>query len=300
VAVSAPHLSEGFRTAIERACNALTRIHLRLGFIESIHAALVETAREKDFHPANLPLYGAILGEREMIAIELASWARGFYADGGLLDCVSEADLDALGPNWSGPNVPGLSEDEAPTSHRSKAFAYLFPYARADKPTLDDVSFLCWRLHREFKPLRQDRNHLRAHKHEPNPKRGNAKAVGVEGLRAHLQICERLVQSVRYLASDTWWKVVPETMKADRQEARDVVDLILLGTLRSMTAFAPLRGPESRSSDPPIADLDYESKRKAFYAELHAAHEGRIARGDTRRAFNDAAALVEDRSQSQR
>jgi hypothetical protein len=113
--------------ALNRSLDTLLTLDLRLEFIEDVHASLSETARNKQFLPVNVSLYWAIAGEREMIAIELASWVMGFHSKGGFLHRLSKRDLVRLGRKSSLPTPRRYASRGKSERKTTRAAAFLYP-----------------------------------------------------------------------------------------------------------------------------------------------------------------------------
>lgn len=282
---------------------------LRLGHVLSVHQELVRVARGKPFVIYHEAMWSMLLAERDMVAVDLPSWILGFYekAGGGFLRKLRGPDLQALQVKWQqySPTDDDFFRDRN-RSWREKAYDRLFPPTqgpfpiepgecscawcllhrepklRTGNPKLGpsqrDISALCDRLHARFEPLRKDRNQHRAHRYEKGQPR-TAAMLTLQELAQHLEACQELLADLRCLSSNSQFDAYRYEPKAHEndEEARDVVDLILLGGISWIIDHDPTaeHTPESRF---------YWQRREAHYARLHAAHD---ATGETDTAFNN-------------
>jgi hypothetical protein len=244
----------------------LCRFAWRLEKLCNLDAELLRVTRGKKFLPSWWE-WDKLLSERDMLIIELASWARAFYGKGcgGFLRSLEGEDLRALAFAWNG-DV---------TEWRKAAFDRLFPGADG-WPRPSNIAALCERLHERFGPLLDDRDNYRAHRYERRQKTVTAKQLALEDVVAHLKTCQELLGDLRCLSSNesfAHWEVHPEREDSDAQSA---VDMLFCRTVSWLVDFGPGRWR---------ADLPrYEQRRSDFYDRMHAAHE---AAGAPDIAFND-------------
>ena len=161
----------------EKLESDLSRFAFRLGHLCSVDAELLRVTRDKLFLPS-LPMWDLI---------DLASWALGFYEKGagGFLRKLRGDDFRALKLKWKGQVNPW----------RKEAFDRLFP--GADQwPRQDDVDRLGERLSVHFKPLHDDRNEYRAHRHERG-KESNAKELALADVPKRLRVCQQVLERAR-------------------------------------------------------------------------------------------------------
>jgi hypothetical protein len=291
--------------------------HLR-GFSErithllSVEAELSRIARGKSFVIYHSPMWHMLAGEADMVIVDLASWALGFYEKGGgFLRKLQGPDLRALGLNWKhdgssviwveddagaeaeatllSPEVPRRDASIAAIERRSReensawrknAFDRLFPEGTngsiRNVPCMQDINALCERLATGFQLLHADRDQHRAHRYEKGPK--TAKMLSLEDVTKHLEACQSLLADLRCLSSNTQftsYRYKPKAHEDDRH-AQDVVDLILLGSLRTIIDGGP--------NETANAGQFWWQKRTAHYGRLHAAHD---TCGDPAAPFND-------------
>jgi hypothetical protein len=281
---------------------------LRVGHVLSVHQELVRVARKKPFIIYHERMWSMLLAERDMVAVDLASWILGFYEKkgGGLLRKLRAPDMQALRLEWQyGPNDDDYFKEQN-RKWRQKAYERLFPPTqgpfpieqgecsctwcllhrepkpRTGNPRLGpsqrDVAALCDRLHARFEPLRKDRNQHRAHRYEKGQP-GTAAMLTLDELAGHLEACQELLADLRCLSSNSQFTAYRYEPKAHEEdyEAHDVVDLVLLGNINWIVEHDPMKGHRAE-------DSFYSRRREAHYARLHAAHD---AAGDATHPFND-------------
>ncbi len=266
----------------------------RLSHIRSVHAELVKVGRLKRFEIHHEPMWAMLLSERDMIVVDLASWAKALYSAGGFLKLnLQGPDLEALGWRWRAGKLQGSVDPIAEAidreitarnlESRKEAFARLFPGATKDHPSRQDVEGLEGRLRDRFKPLLEDRHQHRAHKYEQHAKTATAEMLTPEKVAEHLAFCQSIVADLGSLATNAGFHAYRYggEAKDDDDEAKDVVDLILCGTINWILEFGPggAPAPEGRF---------YWLRRTAYYERLHTRHD---ARGKPDEPFN---ALLDD------
>jgi hypothetical protein len=264
----------------------------RFGHLMNVFAAFEVTTRGKPFLIYHEPMWTMLIDERDMLFIDLASWAKGMHAKGGFLrTVVDRGELGALALPW-GQELQQAGNEEWLRAHfertnaasRRKAYERLFPIAQTETPTPSDVTHLCAYLRCSFDPLRLDRNQHRAHKYEKEKPVTAARLAPCDALE-HFNQCRQLIADLRFLASNSSFTSYGYDVKAkaDDEEAQDVVDLILCGSLGWIANYGMLA-----NSDP--ADTYFWQKRDRCYERLHAAHD---AAGDPAAPFNNRALVVD-------
>ena len=254
----------------------------RLGYVLSIQQELVRVTKGKPFVIYHEPVWNMLLGEREMIIVDLASWAKGFYrvGEGGFLRKLQGDDLRALAWQWQG-------NDDRNNAWRLAAFNRLFPNGVTSRdgrgPSQQDVDALCDRLAISFEVLRDDRNQHRAHKYEKAQPR-TAPMLVPDQVSEHLKACQELLGDIRCLSSNsqfTSYRYKPEAHEDDAY-AQDLVDLILCGPISWIVDMCP--SEEDRDEQ-----RYYRQRRAAYYERLHDAHG---AAGDLQKPFNDRSLVM--------
>jgi hypothetical protein len=257
----------------------------RQGHIVSTHAELVRVAREKPFFIYHEPLWRMLLSERDMIIVDLASWAKGFYSKGGFLHHLEDQDLQALSLHWQ----PEPNEDERDAlaynrKWRKAAFDRLFPDAANETPNADDIRALVRAVRKRFEPLLVDRHRHRAHKFEHEKQATAAMLVPAE-VTKYLTACQRVVADLRCLSSNSSFDShgYDAKPKPDDDHAQDMIDLVLVGTINWIVEWGVVASASSQHRF-------YWQKRNAYYERLHAAHE---AAGVPDHPFNDRSRPIE-------
>jgi hypothetical protein len=266
-----------------------------------VQQELEHVRQGKSFLVYHEAMWQMLLSERDMLVVDLASWALGFYAKGGggFLRQLRGADLQALKLNWKHDGSSTISVDGRPhpeiddhlrrvnRAWREKAFGRLFPCdtkgSIPNVPCQQDIDDLCDRLEVQFKALHDDRNQHRAHRYEKGQKK--AAMLSVEDVTKHLEACQSLLADLRCLSSNSHFSSHGYDPKAheDDRHAQDVVDQILFGSLRTIVDAE--YGPNKTPGD----DLRfYWQRRKAHYQRLHALHD---ASGKSDEPFNNRALL---------
>jgi hypothetical protein len=260
----------------------------RLSHIRSLHAELVHVGRSKPFEIRHEPAWIMALSERDMIVVDLASWVKALYSRGGFLKLLQGSDLQALGWSWKPTELKGDVGSLAKTIDREfvrrqcdarrEAFDRLFPGAKKNTPSRQDVEGLEGRLCQQFEPLLDDRDKHRAHKYERDSKNATAAMLAPDEIATHLEACQKLLADLRLLSSNSSFNAYgydPKVHEND-EHARDIVDLILCGPILWIIEFGPNVGVK-------LDDKTYWQRRNTYYERLHADHE---ARGKPAEPFN--------------
>jgi hypothetical protein len=248
----------------------------RHAHILSVDAEFVRVCRDKTFIRWHEPMWNMLLGERDMLIVDLASWAKAFYRKGGFLQLLHGPDLKALNRDW--PSADGgcdSHEQSLVAKLRGAAFERLFPGAESRRPSRQDVEALGGRLKDHFGPLLDDRDVHRAHKYERE--KATAAWLTPADVTPHLRRCQQLLGDLRFVASNTQFGHPDPRPAPGEREAQDVVDLVLCGPINWIIHYGA-----GADTDP--KRLSYWQRRDAYYERLHSAHE---ASGDLAAPFND-------------
>ncbi len=208
----------------------------------------------------------------------------------GFLRSLPLSDVNALSLRRWGDESREPRLDEVLREHvtylnsdwRTKPFDRLFPNADEDLPSPQDLEALRKRLYKDFEPLRKDRNAHRAHKFERGMKADATWLVLDDAVR-HLKPCQDLLIDFRCLATNSQFVHHAIRGNPDEDEAQDIVDLILCGTITWMWIYG------AGSDSAPERPLHWQ-RRQAYYERLHAAHD---ACGDAAAPFNDRSRALE-------
>jgi len=241
-----------------KVCGNFGALAQRYRCVASVHAEVARIARGKSFTIHDAAMWRMALAERDMVAIDAASWARGLYDGRGFLRALQGVDLSALRLEWNGQSSDGS---------RLRSFERLFPeaaFAGRIVPEDRDREELVDRLDGKFRPLLLDRDKFRAHRFE-QVRTGNAKMLDLSETAEHLLRMQELIIDVFLLSAFCSYQ--PWELDADPEdiEARDVVDLILCGPLNWIVDGPPA----GRNHEAPL----YRQRRASYYERLHAEHE---------------------------
>ena len=297
--------SPALAAAMKRHEDELVDFSARVTHVLSVEQEFVRVTKGKPFVVYHDAAWRMFHSEIDMVIVDLASWALGFYkkGGGGLLRQLRGADLQALALEWKRTGghvimVGGLEPEDDEWAQqaidadvqrrnaqwRQWAFDRLFLGGThgsvPNVPCQQDVDALCDRLATQFETLHDDRNQHRAHRFEKGPK--TAAVLSLEDVKKHLQACQSLLADLRCLASNshfTSYRYDPAAHEKD-EDAQDIVDLVLCG-IGDIANFGALA-----RTDP--AERYYWQKRAARYDALHAAH---VVRGEPNEPFNDRSRL---------
>jgi hypothetical protein len=284
--------SEQTQKALSTLTYELLHFSNRLGYILNVQGALELAIRGKSFLVYHEPMWRMLLGERDMIIVDLDSWIEALHGSGGFLKSLSHEDRRALGLEWERTDTRGTGDAfleahvaGANRAWREEAFRRLFPKATSE-PSEEDLRALGKRVYDDFEPVRRDRNQHRAHKYDKAMPKTAAMLSPVEVVKHH-EACRQLLADLRCLSVNSQWISHGYHIKLDAKddEARDLVDLILFGDIGWVHNYGFLKVHEP-------ADDFYWKKREAFLERLHAAHD---AAGDGAAPFNNRALVFDDR-----
>ncbi len=240
--------------------------------IEAFTGDLDRITRGKLFRFRNQSVWLMLLDTRDMLVIQLASWATGVVDQGGLIDHLQQhhaADLPRMLP----PQAPRRADEPDWVTDRTRArrerehaecFDRLFPKA-GSYPAETDFDGLRQGIKSHIKPLKDDRNWNRAHPFEKV--RGTAKMMNVAELRGYIDYAERFMNDLRMLGWHGTFGYREMNTPGAESFAPDLVDAMLIGDPERLLKA---RGP---------------STREEFYDRLHTAHDVRPAKDDD--YFND-------------
>lgn len=231
-----------------------------------------------------------LLGERDMVIVDLDSWIEALHGSRGFLKSMSPEDRRALRLEWERTGAPATGDafieaHVAKTNRRwrEEAFRRLFPNATSE-PGEEDLRALGKRIYDDFEPLRLDRNQHRAHKYDKAMPKTAAMLSPVEVVKHH-EACRQLLADLRCLSGNTQWDSHGYEIKPNERndEARDVVDLVLFGDISWIAEFGFLKVHAEGLRH-------YWQKRDAYLEQLHAAHK---AAGEPEKPFNNRALVFD-------
>ena len=107
--------SQPTRDALKVLEDDLVDFAARMTHLLSVLQELNRVRRERAFLVYHEPVYQMLRSERDMLVIDLDSWALHLHekGGGGLLSTLSGQDLDALQLEWTGGYPPTISVDGA-------------------------------------------------------------------------------------------------------------------------------------------------------------------------------------------
>ncbi len=227
-------------------------------------------ANDRVFTAHNDLAWRSLLSEREMVEIDLASWARGVFSSGGFLKLVQGPDLAGLARKADG------VRNARSRRFREDAFTRLFPRAadesRWEPNQHEDMKLLCDHFVTATKPLVDSRDAHRAHKHE-HLRVGSAAALDLDGVELQLRTATAILNDMSLLSRDaTWAWSELEPLHGDSW-ARELVDLVLGGQIDWLLkewqheAYAFDGNGRSRGH--------LWQRREAFYERLRALNDDR-------------------------
>jgi hypothetical protein len=266
----------------------------------STHRALIEATGGAPFLPHGYAAWQMIRSTRDMVIIDLCSFAAGLSEPGGFFGQFRGDDLKAVGTKWPTPFEPGpiLMVGEVTESRevvedvirqhvtalnadaRLEAFSRLFPEAAAAQrnvPNGEDIETLKKALKATFERLDDDRNQIRAHRYEKEAKKQTADELSLEDTTEFLNKTSEVIRDVYLLATNAGHSTLNVDMSTVNAEGKDTVDLILLGTMSWIFDGDPGKGHAE--------DSRYWQRRDAHYRRLREAYDA-MGRPE-RLAFND-------------
>jgi hypothetical protein len=277
--------SEKTRATFHDFKDLLEDIGPRYAFIVNVLAEMKRVARGK---PVLIrddgSLWRSVLSERDMVIIDLNSWAEAIDP---FLRKFPEEELVALRkerPRRRDDDMTALlnaTQDERHAALRAETFARLLPTATGSIPTRFDLEKLRNGFDLSLRPLKRDRNDHRAHKTERAMSVAKmAKALDLAGVREALDTCERLVRDVYLLTEDIWWSGLRlDVLTAEGRRSRDADDAVDIALFRTIS-FLIDRTAKAAGDDA----AQHTQRREALYAKLHELHD---AKADPNVAFND-------------
>jgi len=242
---------------------------------------LTKATRAKRFRPRNLAIWDVMLADRDMFAIDSASWVTSFVER--FLDKLSMDDHTDFGVG----NAPAEDADDRHFATmqfeaRGKAFARLFPVRTRERkswPEKADIKRLRAELVILASGLEKQRD-ARAHLYDGKDA-DTIQNLHFEHVANIFRHVRQILHDVRLLADHSGFHF-PDVKEPDAdQTARHLVDLLLLGSIQLAV---------SEWHATPSVDGERERQflwqhRAAYYEHLHARHDGRAAADE--RLFND-------------
>jgi hypothetical protein len=161
---------------------------------------LKAVTRCKSFAIRNERFWNMFLDHRDMLVIDLCSWAASIYSGETRLNELKERHCSELARQrrW------GIGDGEWIEQHydrsHSEAFARLFPGISRETPSESDVDALRSRQQKYYKPLDRDRNENRAHRYENRNHPARAPMLDFERLSEFFEFSRQLIVDLRLVA----------------------------------------------------------------------------------------------------
>ena len=227
----------------------------RLYVMEAFKEELNRVTKLKEFRIRNDITWRMALDMRDVCVIHLASWAKETYEAGSLIGELQAKHTQAF-PRTRPPEQ--RDNDAGWRDHRdrehSESYKRLFACTCEPFPTPPAFIALRERFAERMKPVVDDRNANRAHPYEKGNK-ASPKMLDLTELREAVTYSETFLRDLRMVTSGSWMDYRDMNSVPSSNAARDLVDMLLLGTSDRIALF---RG----STD-----------RDAFYEELHRRHD---------------------------
>jgi hypothetical protein len=164
--MSADNNDKSLAEFLRQEWTILLTIKPRLTMCIAFDNELKVVTKRKPFAIRNERFWNMFLDHRDMLIIDLCSWAASIYSGEARLNELKERYRGELAQQrrW-GTGDGEWIERHYDRSHRD-AFARLFPGINGEIPLESDVEALRLRLQKYYKPLDRDRNDNRAHRYE--------------------------------------------------------------------------------------------------------------------------------------
>lgn len=228
----------------------------RMFVMEAFKTELDRVSRNKPFRIRNDVTWLMLLDSRDMLVVQLASWAKGVYEPGGLIGSIQAAhgrDLPRRRP--PSPTDHGETWNARRDREHAESFGRLFPSVLTDAfPTQAGFAELKDSFVARLNPVLDDRHNNRAHPYEKAGK-GSVKMLDLIELRDAISYCETFMNDVRMVGCQQSFDFRDMNNIECEEVARDLVDMLLVGTSDDIRRF---RGA---------------TEREAFYESLHQRHD---------------------------
>jgi hypothetical protein len=250
-----PQQSVTVETLLDKEFHDFADITRRLKPLEVFVEELDRVTSGKPFIILNDIVWIMSLDCRDMLVSHLSEWAQRLHHAGGLfgqLQAHHVCDLPAKRPR---PTVPKLDPygERLADEHHEIAYKRLFPASNGARPAQQDFCMLKCAFEQTVEPLRRDRNLNRVHLYG-GKKKGSSKMLSLEEVHSTALYAESVLNDLGTVARA---KVGSSSATAvdEKATARDLVDLLLLGTSARMKVVMKAQDRES------------------FYKMLHDKHD---------------------------
>lgn len=258
---------------LEDALFAIDLFARRMNHVIDIHGLLVEACRGKPFIAHGLETYYLVLGERDQLVTDIASWTKDLYSPGGLIGSLQSEGTKPFRVTFKS-NLPYPKQNRA---WREATYARVFPAAASEKrlqPNGDDFLKLKQIAEEAFDALVADRNEHRAHKHERIPP--TAAPLSPAEIVPFIKRCWEFVSDLSSLGTNNSYAAPLFGRGHARDQAEDVVYAILFRSQHVMSDIYFKRLPPQGS---------IVLSRDALLQRVHELDEKRRAE-DPDRGFN--------------
>ncbi|HXJ19556.1 MAG TPA: hypothetical protein VMT03_04920 [Polyangia bacterium] len=262
-----PAVNDALSALLDPFENQLHGVARRQFVLEAFKADLDKVTRGEEFRIRNGVLWLMLSDTRNSLVVHLASWARGVYHPGGLIDRLKANhahDLPSRRP--PGPLDSDPSWRAGRDREHADALSRLFPGMSEAYPNDSQFEQLRDALIARMKPVVDDASE-RVHPFDRDPQAESVKALEVSALRDAIGYAERFMNDLNMVGCQTALDYREMNTPIAADVVPDMVDAILLG---KPDRIERLRG-----------ELD----RIAFYDELHHRNSAHPKRGS--RFFND-------------
>lgn len=224
--------------------------------MEAFKADLDRVSLYKQFRIRNDVVWLMLLDSRDMLVVQLASWAKGVYEPGGRLGQLRAhhaRDLPRIRPRSDKhEDLPGWTTRR--DREHADSFGRLFPSTLERFPSEAAFEELTARFKARLDPVLVDRSENRAHPYEKGGK-GSAKMLDLIELRGAITDCERFMKDIRMVGCQSSFNFENMNNIECADVASDLVDMLLLGTCEDISRR---RG---------------DTDREGFYGRLHDRFE---------------------------
>jgi hypothetical protein len=244
-------VTDALSALLDKFDGQLHHLARRQFLVEAFQADLDKVTRGEGFRIRNGVLWIMSLDTRDTLVVHLASWARGVYQPGGLIDRLRAdhaRDLPTERP--AGPHDDDPSWSAMRDREHAGALARLFPGTSEPYPTDSQFEQLRDTFVARMKPVVDDAAN-RVRPYDPDPQAGSVKMLDFPALREAISYAERLMNDLSMVGRHTEHDHREMNTPDAADVVPDMVDAILLGPPKQI----------ERVRD----GLD----RIAFYDELH-------------------------------
>jgi hypothetical protein len=281
--------------ALREAIHSLLVIKGRLPVLQAVAQELKRMQGGQDYRVRNDAVLRVVRDSYDMLVVDLASLREGVTGRRGLFKKLRRHrhDLRRFGPDdvdlrpiqYIGTPLSKTAEAEFIASERAwmaarwnEVFDRLFPDgASVTKAQVDD---LMNRFRKDTEPTKNDRNRVRAHRYEEASNGSAAYFQTLGQVEAQIQVFERYFNDLFLVLAKGSYEMTPLVAANAEGTARDLADLILLGSINWAVIRYGLVPEKAAPGDLPPW---YWHRRKEFYERGGLLNEEASARAATAR-----------------